>query len=71
MEAALEDAGLKKPDYINAHGTGTIYNDAMETRAVKLALGPAAYDTPMSSIKAMLGHSFGAGGASSDCARAK
>jgi len=63
IEAALKEAGVAKPDYINAHGTGTPYNDAMETRAIKLALGPAAYDTPVSSIKAMLGHSFGAGGA--------
>lgn len=63
MEAALKEAGVAKPDYINAHGTGTPYNDAMETKAIKLALGKAAYDTPISSIKAMLGHSFGAGGA--------
>ncbi len=63
MEAALKEAGVAKPDYVNAHGTGTPYNDAMETRAIKLALGKAAYDTPVSSIKAMLGHSFGAGGA--------
>lgn len=63
MEAALKEAGVAKPHYINAHGTGTPYNDAMETKAIKLALGPAAYDSPISSIKAMLGHSFGAGGA--------
>ncbi|MBI5971007.1 MAG: beta-ketoacyl-[acyl-carrier-protein] synthase family protein [Deltaproteobacteria bacterium] len=63
MEAALKEAGVKKPGYVNAHGTGTLYNDAMETKAIKLALGRGAYDTPVSSIKAMLGHSFGAGGA--------
>ncbi|MBI5562850.1 MAG: beta-ketoacyl-[acyl-carrier-protein] synthase family protein [Deltaproteobacteria bacterium] len=61
--AALKEGGITAPDYINAHGTGTIYNDAMETRAIKLAFGMAAYDIPVSSIKSMIGHSFGAGGA--------
>lgn len=63
MEAALKEAGILKPDYINAHGTGTIYNDAMETKAIKLAFGKSAYEIPISSIKSMIGHSFGAGGA--------
>lgn len=55
--------GLKKPGYINAHGTGTPYNDVMETRAIKSAFGKSAYEIPISSIKSMIGHSFGAGGA--------
>lgn len=63
ITAALDDAELSKVNYINAHGTGTLYNDAMETRAIKLAFGKAAYETPISSIKSMIGHSFGAGGA--------
>lgn len=61
--AALKEAGTVRPDYINAHGTGTAFNDAMETTAIKLAFGKTAYDTPISSIKSMIGHSFGAGGA--------
>ncbi|MEK7841150.1 MAG: beta-ketoacyl-[acyl-carrier-protein] synthase family protein [Deltaproteobacteria bacterium] len=63
IKAALKEAGISKPDYINAHGTGTIYNDAMETKAIKLAFGNPAYEIPVSSIKSMIGHSFGAGGA--------
>ncbi|QIS18467.1 beta-ketoacyl-[acyl-carrier-protein] synthase family protein [Nocardia terpenica] len=47
-------------DYINAHGSGTRQNDLHETAAVKEALGPTAYEIPMSSIKSMIGHSLGA-----------
>ncbi|MFJ9808514.1 beta-ketoacyl-[acyl-carrier-protein] synthase family protein [Streptomyces sp. NPDC101158] len=50
-------------DYVNAHGSGTRQNDRHETAAVKLSLGSHAYDTPMSSIKSMVGHSLGAIGA--------
>jgi len=48
---------------VNAHGTGTLYNDWMETKAIKTALGDHARAVPISSIKAALGHSFGAAGA--------
>jgi 3-oxoacyl-(acyl-carrier-protein) synthase len=62
---ALETAGLNPGEvsYINAHGTGTELNDVAETRAVKAALGNAAYDTPISSTKSMTGHLMGATGA--------
>ncbi|TXS53571.1 beta-ketoacyl-[acyl-carrier-protein] synthase family protein [Streptomyces sp. uw30] len=50
-------------DYVNAHGSGTRQNDRHETAAVKKSLGSHAYDTPMSSIKSMVGHSLGAIGA--------
>lgn len=62
MRAALDDAGLKTEDvgYINAHGTSTPLNDALETRAIKSVFGDYAAKLPVSSIKSMLGHSLGA-----------
>lgn len=63
--AALRDGGCRPEDvdYVNAHGTGTLYNDWMETKAVKAALGDHASRVPISSIKGALGHAFGAAGA--------
>ena len=49
-------------DYINAHGTSTPMNDAVETRAIKLALGEKAYNCPVSSTKSQTGHMLGAAG---------
>ena len=46
-------------DYVNAHGSGTKQNDRHETAAFKRALGPRAYEVPVSSIKSMIGHSLG------------
>ncbi|MEU6406349.1 beta-ketoacyl-[acyl-carrier-protein] synthase family protein [Streptomyces sp. NPDC046985] len=65
IETALDHARLDGSaiDYVNAHGSGTRQNDRHETAAVKRALGAHAYDTPMSSIKSMVGHSLGAIGA--------
>lgn len=65
MQAAMRDARVNpdEVDYINAHGTGTVVNDAVETRAVKLALGSHAASTPLSSTKGMTGHLMGAAGA--------
>jgi 3-oxoacyl-[acyl-carrier-protein] synthase II len=69
LEAALGEAlsqtGLGSGDigYINAHGTGTVYNDLMETVVLKKVFGEFAYRIPVSSTKSMLGHSFGAAGA--------
>jgi len=61
----LAQAGLGPEDVacINAHGTSTPLNDAAETAAMKALLGPRAYEVPMSSIKSMVGHLLGAGGA--------
>ncbi|MEU2051728.1 beta-ketoacyl-[acyl-carrier-protein] synthase family protein [Streptomyces bungoensis] len=65
IDLALDHARLDPTaiGYVNAHGSGTRQNDRHETAAVKRALGGHAYDTPMSSIKSMVGHSLGAIGA--------
>ncbi len=65
IRQALRTAGVNtdQVDYISAHGTATPLNDAAETKAVKAALGDAAYKTPISSTKSMTGHMMGATGA--------
>jgi 3-oxoacyl-[acyl-carrier-protein] synthase II len=65
MIRALKSAGIAPDEvsWINAHGTGTPYNDKTETAAIKLAFGDVAYKRPMSSIKSMTGHSAAAAGA--------
>ncbi|MEO6234879.1 MAG: beta-ketoacyl-[acyl-carrier-protein] synthase family protein [Thermomonas sp.] len=65
MQLALESAGLQADAiaHINAHGTGTLANDATETAAIKQVFGARAYDIPISATKAMHGHLLGAGAA--------
>jgi 3-oxoacyl-[acyl-carrier-protein] synthase II len=65
MQAALKKAGIQPEeiDYINAHGTSTQLNDAMETKAIKAVFGDYAYKAPISSTKSMLGHMIGCAGA--------
>jgi 3-oxoacyl-[acyl-carrier-protein] synthase II len=64
MQEALKDASLNPDDvnYINAHGTSTMLNDSMETRAIKAVLGPHSKDIAVSSTKSMTGHLLGAAG---------
>lgn len=65
MRWALADAhiSLEEVDYINAHGTSTPLNDAVETMAIKKVFGERAYKIPISSTKSMTGHAMGGAGA--------
>jgi beta-ketoacyl-acyl-carrier-protein synthase II len=64
MKWALNDAGINIDgiDYINAHGTSTPLNDAVETKAIKLLFLDHAYNISISSTKSMVGHAMGASG---------
>jgi len=64
MVATLKDAGLKPKDidYINAHGTSTLYNDKIETSAIKKVFGEHAKKLAISSTKSVMGHLLGAAG---------
>lgn len=65
MRRALADAGLNPNDidYINAHATGTVWNDENETKAIKEVFGEHAYQIPVVGNKAAFGHSIAGSGA--------
>jgi beta-ketoacyl-acyl-carrier-protein synthase II len=65
MTWALESAHVNPEDiqYINAHGTSTKANDAMETLAIKRVFGEHAYNVAVSSTKSMMGHALAGSGA--------
>jgi 3-oxoacyl-(acyl-carrier-protein) synthase len=65
MRRALADARMdvEDIDYINAHATGTEWNDKNETRAIKEVFGEHAYEIPVVGNKAALGHSIAGSGA--------
>jgi 3-oxoacyl-[acyl-carrier-protein] synthase II len=70
IRQALESAGLSPSDlgYVNAHGTATPANDAAEAKGILAALGEeAGRRVPVSSTKAMVGHTLGAAGALEQC----
>ncbi|HEU6449161.1 MAG TPA: beta-ketoacyl-[acyl-carrier-protein] synthase family protein [Verrucomicrobiae bacterium] len=62
IRRALDSAKISaaKIDFVHAHGTGTGYNDTMESLALKLVFGENC--PPMSGSKGMLGHTLGAAG---------
>jgi len=61
MERALASAKAapEEVDYVNGHGTATVFNDATEGIAISDLLGRV----PVSSTKSMMGHALGAAGA--------
>jgi 3-oxoacyl-(acyl-carrier-protein) synthase len=65
MRGALAEARLDPADidHVNAHGGGVPKHDRAETAAYRAVLGRHAYSVPVTSIKAMIGQPFAAGGA--------
>lgn len=61
IRQAMEEAGVTTEDisFINAHGTATVYNDEMESKAIHLA---GLSSVPVNSLKPYLGHTLGASG---------
>jgi 3-oxoacyl-(acyl-carrier-protein) synthase len=65
MRGALDEARLAPGDidHVNAHGGGVPRHDRAESAAYRAVLGRHAYNIPVTSIKAMIGQPFAAGGA--------
>ena len=61
MQKAMKEAALLPTDinFISAHGTATVYNDEMESKAITLA---GLQQVPVNSIKGYIGHTLGAAG---------
>ncbi|OMP80419.1 beta-ketoacyl synthase [[Flexibacter] sp. ATCC 35208] len=61
MLQALKGTGLTPSDigFVSAHGTATMYNDEMESKALHLA---GLLETPVNSLKGYYGHTLGAAG---------
>jgi len=64
MQSTLADANVRpeQVEYINAHGTSTLYNDRLETLAIKKVFGTHAVKLAVSSTKSMTGHLLGGAG---------
>jgi 3-oxoacyl-[acyl-carrier-protein] synthase II len=70
IRQALAEGGVEpgSVDYVNAHGTATPANDAAEAKGIAAALGDeAGRRVPVSSTKALTGHTLGAAGALEQC----
>lgn len=64
IAAALAAAGISAGElgHVHAHGTATVFNDAMEIRGLAESLGPAAPRVPVTALKGSIGHTFGPSG---------
>lgn len=62
VRTAMRQAGVGSHDidFVSAHGTGTPINDRVETAVIRRTLGARAYQIPVNSIKAAIGHTMGA-----------
>ena len=66
IERSLADSGLNRPeriDLINAHATGTPFNDAAESAAFARVFGETSKRVPVEATKGLLGHLLGTAGA--------
>jgi 3-oxoacyl-[acyl-carrier-protein] synthase II len=63
MVAAIRDAGGGPVDYVQAHGTSTVLNDAVEAAALRRVLGADLARARVSSVKGALGHAIAGAGA--------
>lgn len=61
IRGAMREAGVTKDDisFVDTHGTATVYNDEMESKAVNLA---ELQESPVQSLKPYFGHTLGASG---------
>jgi 3-oxoacyl-[acyl-carrier-protein] synthase II len=66
MASALSEGGMapEEVDYVAAHGTSTLKNDATETLAIKRVFGDHARRLLVSSNKGQIGHTISAAGVS-------
>lgn len=63
MQLAMSEAGTDEVDYVQAHGTSTPLNDAVEAAILRRILGHSLERAHVSSVKGALGHSIAAAGA--------
>lgn len=61
IQNALSESNLTSEDlaFVSAHGTATVYNDEMESKAFEIA---GLSETPIHSLKPQIGHTLGAAG---------
>ena len=59
LKAVMTDETVEKLAFINAHGTGTLFNDQMESVAIEMA---GLQSVPVNAYKGVFGHTLGAAG---------